>query len=102
MDEDAELGIAEPLRRLIRAETLPVIAERAFRCRFVDISQQALAFTVVFAVGRGPLCIDLLRRQRGGCWCRSTAGRLPCGAECCAQSGHADGNREKRREACVL
>ncbi len=95
MDEDAKLGIAEPLRRLIRAETLPVIAKRAFRYRFVDIGQEAFAFTVVFAVGRGPLRIDPLRRQRGGCWCtgvRGTARRLRCSAECCAQGGHADGN----------
>ena len=76
MDEDAELGIAEPLRRLIRAETLPVIAKRAFRYRFVDIGQEAFAFTVVFAVGRGPLRIDPLRRSVA-LWCTGVRGGLP-------------------------
>src|SRR6476659_205695 len=61
MDENAELGIAKPFRRLIRAQTLPIVAKGAARYALVDIGEETFAFTIVFGIGSDPLRIDLLR-----------------------------------------
>ena len=64
MDEDAKLGIAKPFRRLIRAQALPVIAERPCGDGLVHVGKDALALAIVFTVRGDPLRIDLLRRER--------------------------------------
>src|SRR5258707_1223595 len=62
VNEDAELRIAKPFRRLIRAETLPVIAKRTCGYGLVDVGEDALALAIVFAIRHDPLRIGLLRR----------------------------------------
>src|ERR1700761_7894120 len=64
MDKNAEFGIAKPLRRLIGAQALPIVAERTAGQALLDIDQEAFSLAIVFAVGLNPLSIDLLRRQR--------------------------------------
>ncbi len=76
MDEDAELGIAKPFRRLICAQALPVIAKWAFGDGLVDIGENALALAIVFAVRGNPLRVDLLRCE-SGCGRSGRVGGLP-------------------------
>lgn len=66
VDEDAELGVVVPRRRLICLQCRPVGAERALACAGFGFAHQALAFGRIGSGGIEPLLVDDFRAERGG------------------------------------
>lgn len=95
MDEDAELGIVVPRRRLIGLECSPVGAERTLACAGLGFAHQALALGGVLGGGAEPLLVDLFRAECGG---GRRAGRLR--AERGSRQREQQTEREHSRSGC--
>ena len=68
-NEDAELGVLEPLRDFVVAQSLPVGTVGAIVCLLIGLLQQVVAARIEFGDGILPFLVDLpggLDTMRGG------------------------------------